>query len=253
MSQRSLSYEAVILRARESPSGVRIVSLLSGDEGVVDAFVFGGPKSKLRSLVSPWHSGRAWLYRDPGRNFTTLRDFDVAEDFPGIRASLATIGAASLAAELVMATSAFGGDGPEARSLTLDLLRCLDGSDDDRAARALTLFCLRAVELMGLIPDPSECSACAGQIPFDTVHSYSRYSGAFLCPPCACQDVHPDAVLDVPPGALAWWRNSEGLDFAQAASAGLASQSLAAIKAVALDLAGKAAHGRLRTLESGVL
>ena len=53
MPDRNQSFPALILRAKDSPSGDRIVSLLSADEGIVDAFVFGGARSSLplRRLV----------------------------------------------------------------------------------------------------------------------------------------------------------------------------------------------------------
>ena len=53
MATRTSSVYALILRAKDGPSGDRIVTLLSAEEGLVDAFAFGGAKSKLRSLASP--------------------------------------------------------------------------------------------------------------------------------------------------------------------------------------------------------
>ncbi|TFG84411.1 MAG: hypothetical protein E4H20_03250 [Spirochaetales bacterium] len=268
MADRSSSFEAVVLRVRESPAGDRIVSLLCDEDGVLDAFAFGGPKSKLRSLAAPWHAGRAWVYRDSARGLTKLTDFDAQYDFAAIRESLSTIGAASLAGELIMATSALGGDGADARALFMDLLAALCSSpngdpgltaardDAARAARsdrALTQFCLRAVSLMGVMPDPAECGSCAGQIFPDTVHSYSRRAGAFLCRRCAGEEHVSGALVAIPPGALAWLAATLSQPFGTAMRSGLSDGALSAIKACALDLAGKAAHGRLKTLDSGLV
>ena len=114
MATRSASFEALILRSKEVPSGARVATLLSADDGVVEAFVFGGGKSKLRSLASPWHYGRAWIYRDAAKGLVKLTDFDPEREFAAVRGSLEAIAAASFASELMLATSALGGDWPDA-------------------------------------------------------------------------------------------------------------------------------------------
>ncbi|HOX91759.1 MAG TPA: recombination protein O N-terminal domain-containing protein, partial [Spirochaetales bacterium] len=103
MASRSVSFDALVLRTKESPAGHRIAQLLCKD-GVLDAFIFGGPKAKLRSLVSPWHAGRAWIYDDKSKGFLKLTDFDALEEFPRVRSDLSAIGAASLASEFILAT-----------------------------------------------------------------------------------------------------------------------------------------------------
>jgi DNA repair protein RecO len=192
MATRSASFDAIILRAKEVPSGARVVTLLSADEGIVEAFVFGGGKSKLRSLASPWYFGKAWIYRDASRGLVKLTDFDAVREYPGIRADLPSIAAASFASEFMAATSALGGDWADALSLCADFLSALDEAsgrgEPEATARALALFAMRALELMGLSPDGDECSACAGALRRDTLHSYSRRTGGFLCARCAASE-----------------------------------------------------------------
>ena len=192
MAQRTSSFDSVVLRSRESPSGARIITLLSDEAGLVDAFVFGGPKSRLRSLASPWHEGRAWIYRDSAKDFVTLRDFDAIREFPGLRTDLDAISAASLAAEFIMATSALGGDWMDAKNLFVDFVQALDTLVLEHHSRlkasvdrCVILFCVRAIQAMGLMPDMGECSACAGAIRPDAVHSYSRRYGGFMCTACS--------------------------------------------------------------------
>lgn len=230
----------------------------------MEAFAFGGGKSKLRSLASPWHYGRAWLYLDAAKGLCKLNDFDPRTEFASVRGDLASIAAASFASEFIAVTGALGGDWALSLELALGLLSALEeGSGDEaRATRAAALFALRAVEAMGLWPDLGECAACArasdacsrpvaaragASVP-DALHSYSRRHGGFVCERCA----GPDSV-DVPPGALAWLAASRGRPLAEAARAGLAAESAAALKAVALDMARKAAGSPLKTLESGLL
>jgi DNA repair protein RecO (recombination protein O) len=254
MATRSASFDAIILRAKEVPSGARVVTLLSADEGIVEAFVFGGGKSKLRSLASPWYFGKAWIYRDASRGLVKLTDFDAVREYPGIRADLPSIAAASFASEFMAATSALGGDWADALSLCADFLSALDEAsgrgEPEATARALALFAMRALELMGLSPDGDECSACAGALRRDTLHSYSRRTGGFLCARCAASE--NDAVA-LPAGALAWLEAAAARSFGDAVRVGLGRDALSALKACALDLARKAADAPLRTLDSGLL
>lgn len=264
MAQRTSSFDSIVLRSRESSSGARIITLLSDEAGLVDAFVFGGPKSRLRSLASPWHEGRAWIYRDSARDFVTLKDFDAIREFPGIRANLDAISAASLAGEFIMATSALGGDWMDAKTLFINLAETLDVLSVGNPARlkgsvdrAVILFCVRAIQAMGLMPDTGECSACAGAIRPDAVQSYSRRHGGFMCTACSTGVVYGVAresgLILLPAGALAWLAATEGMEFGQAVKTGLGAEALAALRASLFDLLRKSAESPLRTLESGLL
>jgi len=254
MASRSASFEAVILRSKEVPSGARVVTLLSADEGLVEAFVFGGGKSKLRSLASPWHRGRAWIYRDAAKGLVKLTDFDPLREFQGIRGTLDAIAAASFVSEFITATSALGGDWADALELVTGTLAALDEAasraEPRYTDRVVSLFALRALEAMGLMPDPAECSTCAGAIRRDALHSYSRRSGGFVCARCA--NLEPDAIA-VPQGALAWLESAGRKSFGEAVRVGLGDEASAALKACALDLCRKAADTPLRTLNSGLL
>lgn len=264
MASRSASFDSIVLRSREVPSGARIITLLSDEAGLVDVFAFGGPKSRLRSLASPWHEGRAWIYRDTAKDFVKLSDFDAIREFPQVRTNLDAISAASLAGEFLIATSALGGDWVDAKALFVDLLEVLESLLAGNPARlkggidrAVILFCLRAVEAMGTMPDPGECSSCAGAIRPDTVQSYSRRHGGFLCASCSGSAVRPgfrDAgLIALPPGALAWLAGTVEMDFRQAVRTGLGVEAQAALKACLFDLLRRSAETPLRTLESGLL
>ena len=44
------------------------VTLLTPDKGIIYATLYGGPKSKLKSLVSLYNCGTIWLYESPEKN-----------------------------------------------------------------------------------------------------------------------------------------------------------------------------------------
>ncbi|MDR1286997.1 MAG: recombination protein O N-terminal domain-containing protein, partial [Treponema sp.] len=106
---RSFIYSALVLRVRSSGESNREAFFLTAEEGLVRATVFGGPKSKLRAHVAPFHRGTLWVYHDPVRDSRKVSDFDVQLWRPGIRESYERTMAASSLAETILA--AYGGGG----------------------------------------------------------------------------------------------------------------------------------------------
>lgn len=266
MASRNLVYEAVVLRARESPGGDRVLSLMTAEAGLVDAFVFGGPKSRLRSLAAPYAAGRAFVYLDPVKDYRKLSDFEVRDHFPGIREDLGKLWAAGLVAELLLKTSGGGGDYAEVRELALGCLGALDRAErPETTDLALALFLWRFVALIGLGPDAGECASCGR--PLSTGATYAPATEGFLCPDCsrraamAASGAAPVSgeeepairgrLVTVSAGALRWLGRSEGLDFAEALRAGMDSPSLAGLKALVFDLARRAAEVPLASFTLG--
>jgi DNA repair protein RecO (recombination protein O) len=161
---RNLVYEALVLRTRESPAGDRILTIMTAEEGLIDVFVFGGPKSKLRSLASPFASGRAFIYADPAKDFRKLNDFEVRDSYPALREELGRLWAAGLVAELLIKTSGGGGDFPPVLELGRDTLRSLDAGMPQSSDYAVALFLWRLVGMLGLGPDANACVSCGRRL-----------------------------------------------------------------------------------------
>lgn len=255
MGARNLIYEALALRARESPGGSRILTLMTAEAGLVDVFVFGGPKSKLRSLASPYASGRAFVYHDPVKDLHKLSDFDVRESYPALREDLDRLWAAGFVAELLVKTSGGGGDYPLVLELALDCLASLEGSLAGADEPALLLFLWRLVNLLGLGPDPSACASCESELrpsrerPEDAA-AYSFASDSFLCPRCARE---ADRLLWLGSGALRWLVRALELPFGEAARLPLLPGTAATLRSLLFALARKVAESPLASLESGML
>jgi DNA repair protein RecO (recombination protein O) len=261
---RNLVYEALALRARESPGGSRILTLMTAEAGLVDVFVFGGPKSKLRSLASPYVAGRAFVYLDPVKDFQKLSDFDARESFPSLRDDLRRLWAAGLAAEMLIKTSGGGGDYPLVLELALHCFRALDqeGAAPDAGAGAaanaaeapLLVFLWRLVNLLGLGPDPLSCAQCGDEIGLsrgsEDVAAYSFALECFLCPRCAAE---ADRSLGLSSGCLRWLVRSMELDFDEAVRLPLLPETASRLKALLFALARKAAESPLASLESGMI
>ncbi|HTX73972.1 MAG TPA: DNA repair protein RecO C-terminal domain-containing protein [Rectinemataceae bacterium] len=286
MPTRSLVYEALVLRARESPAGDRILTMMTAESGLIDAFVFGGPKSKLRSIASPYSSGRAFVYLDPVKDFRKLTDFDVGESFPGLRDELDRLWAAGLIAELLVKTSGGGGDFPLVLDLTREALRALDRESVDRSDIPITLYLWRLVGLLGLGPDPCACAACgrtlrvfgseryaaegARGLPSRVPECvYSSIHEGFLCSSCRTRfererradgpsSFHePDSAGHAPfipigPEALKWLSDSETLGFAETLLLPpLGDGERAGLRALTFHLARRAADSPLASFARG--
>lgn len=204
---RSFSTDALVLSSRIIGEDNRIVSFLSPERGVFEAILYGGRKSKLRSMVSPFHSGKGWFYNDESRHSIKITDFDPSAFRPSLRENLYKTCAASFAAELVIKTQ--GGTEPDELSrlwtLVNGFLDGLDLSSDEDAHLGTLRFIWRYLELLGMQPDASSCEVCGR--PFldeDTVflpkttdsmlEYYDEAGKCFLCNECAAG---PQGLLPV--------------------------------------------------------
>ncbi len=250
MPTRNLVYESLILRARESPGGSRILSLMTAEAGLVDVFVFGGPKSRLRSLASPYAAGRAFVYLDPVKDFQKLSDFEVRDSWPSLRDDLDRLWSAGLVAEFLTKASGGGGDYPLVLSLALQCLAALDSCPGGETEPPLLQFLWRFVELLGIGPDPTACSSCGAELRPSLGGGYSFALEGFLCPSCASR---AERSLPLGTGTLRWLTRVLELSFSDAMRLVVLPETLATLKVLIFGLARSAAESPLLSLESGNL
>jgi len=247
---RNLVYEALCLWARESPGGSRILTLMTAEAGLVDVFVFGGPKSKLRSLAAPYASGRAFVYLDPVKDFQKLSDFEVRDSYPALRDDLDRLWSAGLVAELLIKTSGGGGDYALVLNLALQCFAALDLCPPGASEPPLLFFLWRYVELLGIGPDASSCSSCGTQLRPSLGGAYSFALEGFLCPNCAS---HAQRILPLGTGALRWLVRSLELDGNEVARLVILPETLETLRVLIYGLARVAAESPLASLGSGAL
>ncbi len=268
---RSSSAEALILSIRPAGEGHREAQLITPENGLFRAFVYGGSRSKLKSLVSPYHSGRIWLYTDTVRQTVKITDFDVVSFRPSIRENLYKTWAAALCAELV--TKTWGGEkGQFAGTFTLvrGFLDGLGRCDETDGRIGLLPFLWRYLSLLGLSPDPEMCVRCAETFPVSTQRNsagipaetapghtrtratvqlyYSPYEGAFVCPSCAR---HEDRQFPVSADARGYLCAVATMTPAEARRIPLSPETAAGVKNLLFLLVRKACGSKLKTLESG--
>jgi len=249
MSDRNQSYDALFLRSRDSPAGDRIVSMLTAEEGILDAFIFGGARSSLRSSASPFVFGRALIYADPVKHFRKLSDLTILESFSRLRESYAKLWSASVIAELIVKTSGCGGEYGEVLELSLQALRVLDGGAEEIADMTLLAYLWKTIGIMGLQPDLDRCSLCGkGLAPSDGEGSalsgmqYSAAQEGFVCDACG------DEGIPIGQEELRCLRGFSRDGLAESSTLGASDAALSSLKGIIYFLSQKAAEGTLLTL-----
>ncbi|MDR2194068.1 MAG: recombination protein O N-terminal domain-containing protein [Treponema sp.] len=222
---RNVTYSALVLRVRPAGESNREAFFLTAESGIIKATVFGGPKSKLRSYVSPFHQGTLWVYHDTVKDFMKTTDFDVTQWRPGLRELYERSMAAAAVADTITATHAGGGQWAAALDHAGRTLDALDSADAPMALRVFYHFLWNWIDLIGEKPSLRGCSLCGS--PFDGAVLYAPVEGAFLCP--SCGEGHHGlplgtgarkwlaAVENLPPAALNRWLLDTG-SLAQARS-----------------------------------
>jgi DNA repair protein RecO (recombination protein O) len=153
---RLFTYSALILRVRPSGESNREAWILTAEEGILRATVFGGPKSKLRAHVEPYHRGKLWIYRDPVRDSLKITDFDVQSWKPGIRESYERSAAAAAMAETILAGYGGGGAWEEAFGLADASLDALEAADERGCERSFIYFLWNWAGILGIRPNLDE-------------------------------------------------------------------------------------------------
>ena len=186
---RSSSTFAIVLSLKPLGENNTTVTLLTPDRGIVYAVLYGGPKSRLRSLVAQWNSGKVWLYENPEKNQIKISDFEVRIFHESFSKSLYKLYAASLAAELAIKTRSAGSP-EECFRLISGFLDGMDLCDEEQSRVGLIRFLWRFLELLGVQPQSHACCSC-GTVFLDTrfapqsISYYNSIENSFICPSCA--------------------------------------------------------------------
>jgi DNA repair protein RecO (recombination protein O) len=205
---RTFTFTALVLRTRPLGESNRDAWFLTAEEGVLRATVFGGPKSRLRAHVAPFHSGPLWIYRDPVRDSRKVTDFDVVSWRPGIREQYDRTMAADALAETILASHGGGGHWEAAFALAGKTLDALEEAEDRHCLPVLLHFFWNWLDILGL---------------------------------------RPESPLPLDPGARRWLAAVESLDPRQLFRYTLDRASLGQLKAALISLLTEALGRRLAT------
>lgn len=253
---RNTSFESLILSTRPQGENNRSVCAFSADDGIFYATLYGGPKSKLRALVSPFNRGRMWLYRDEVKRTSKIIDFDVQNFHPSFRENLYKSWAASLAAEVLLRTKCAG-----STQLCWPLLNgFLDGmelSGENESRIGTIRFIWRYLAILGVRPDALRCAQCgktfsSGNFDCDDVSykaAYDETDNGFVC--ADCSDIKEKRfVLGI--RALTYLEAVADLDAKTVRSLTVDGRAMNEMKQLCFFLLENACSAPLKSLESGI-
>ncbi len=186
---RSSSSNAIILSLKPLGENNSSVTLLTPETGIIYAVLYGGPKSRLRSLVAQWNSGKIWLYENPEKKQIKINDFDVTNYHASFGQNLFKAYAAALAAELAIKTRC-AGSFQQCFRLISGFFDGMELCDEEQSRLGLIRFLWRYLELLGIQPLSHACSSCgrtflSTKFAPDAVSYYNSMENSFICPDCA--------------------------------------------------------------------
>lgn len=186
---RSFSTSAIVISLKPAGENNSNVTLITENKGIVYATLYGGPKSKLRSLVSQWHSGIIYLYENPEHNQIKISDFDVKNYHISFGENLFKFYAASLAAEIVLKTKCAGSN-ELCWKLFSGFLDGLELATEEQGKVGLLRYLWRYLELLGVQPDSTTCGFCGQtflnhKFAPESETYYNISDNFFICSSCA--------------------------------------------------------------------
>ena len=263
--ERNFYTDALILSSRIFGETNRILTILTPDKGIIDAVLYGGRKSRLRSLASPFHTGTIWLYNDEARHSIKITDFDVVKFRPVLHENLYKTLAASFCSELLIKTK--GGNEDSQYKVLWQLMNgFLDGLeliDEKGAELGLLRFIWRFLSLQGVQPDINACCVCDSEfISSDTIGnekknvlSYASYydesKQGFLCNDCSSGITAASYRFPLSAEACSYLKSVNELSPKEVRKILLHAESVHQMHDLLMYLSEKCAGSKLQTLESG--
>lgn len=248
---RTTSNNAIVLSLKTLGENNFSVTILTREQGVIFGTLYGGPKSKLRSLVSQWNAGVIYLYENQEKNQIKISDFDVKKFHDSFSENLFKSFASSLAAEIVIKTRC-GGSNQQVFDLVSGFFDGMELSDEAQSRVGLIRFLWRYLEILGVQPDSSSCSFCGksflSEFAPDSNSYYNVGANSFICRECYNKDeiVYPLSTL----GAV-YLTGLTNLQPAEARKLKIDKETYQQIKQIVFYLIEKNIETKLNTLETG--
>jgi len=251
---RAFTYSALTLRVRPSGESNREAWFLSSEEGLIRATVFGGPKSRLRARVAPYHEGKLWIYHDPVRDSRKVSDFDVYSYRTGLRDLYERAMVAGAVAETILVSLGGGSGGPESLKLAGSVLDALDTADAPAATRIGIYFLWRWAGVLGEKPDLGACAVCGRELGQDEPLWYFNRKESLFCENCMKKQLYVSSAgsnpsLHLDPGAIGWLKAIESIPASDIPRVSLDDHSLEQAKNLAKAVLAGSLGRRLATWE----
>lgn len=245
---RSYSTPAIIFSLRPLGENNSSVTILTPKNGISYATLYGGPKSKLRSLVSQWNSGTIWLYDNPEKKQTKISDFEVKNYHTTFTESLYKLYAASLAAEIAIKTRCAGSN-EQCFRLVSGFLDGMDLCNQEQSQVGLIRFLWRYLELLGIQPQAHCCGQCGKSFLENIDESVSYYNSndnSFICTDCG------KGQFPIKTSALQYLAAVSVLSPAEVRKLKIDKEGYIQIRDIVFFLIENSIEQRLNTIETGM-
>ncbi len=193
------STEAIVLRTRPLGEADVVATLLTREEGKVEAVARGARRGRSRLLAAtqPFTESRLMIWR--GRSMDSLSQAEVLRSFRGLQQDLTRLACATYTAELVDHFLGEREPNPALYALWREALAYLNRTEGRTPLlKGVHVFELRLMRILGYEPEIARCVACGGEL--GAASRFSPGLGGALCPQCLFRD--PGAV-PVSAGTLA--------------------------------------------------
>lgn len=259
---RSVITRALVLTIKPLGENNSSVTLLTENNQIVYATLYGGPKSKLRSLVSQYNSGKIWLYENPEKNQIKITDFEVSNYHTSFGQNLFKIYAASLAVELVLKTKAAGGQ-DDCFKYICGFLDGMDLCTEEQSRVGLIRFLWRFIILLGVQPNVDECGQCEKKFinpkfELNGLSYYNSIENCFICSDCTGNIINGESniqrsfYMPVHNTALYYLNGITNLSPAEARQLKINQESYEQLKQIVFFLIEKNVGQKLNSIETGV-
>ena len=160
--RRNSIESAVVLKAARMGEIHRLVTLFTGDRGLVYAAAHGAGKavSKLKVAAIPFAHITAYLYHDPVRDAFKVTDAEPRNLHSAIRNDLTKFFTASLWAEIVLRSHGGGTHPDRLHALLVSGLDALDTVGSEEVGALSVQIMWRALGQLGIGPDLATCGSC---------------------------------------------------------------------------------------------
>ncbi len=251
MSERNKKISALILSCKKQGENNRLATYITRD-GIFQSVLYGGPKSKLKSLVQQFNSGTLFTYSDESKHTSKITDFDVKGYHLGIRNDIYKIYAANLACEIVMKTKC-AGDSENAFVLLNAMLDGIDRSSEKESRLGLLRFLWRYTGLLGVQPDVTHCAECKEFLLSSSGGGfYSERHSGIICQECMSEnDAEKSSGLFLDIHALTYLAAINELKPSKVRELIVPAESAYVMKSFLFSLMEKCVDTRLESLEGG--
>lgn len=212
--------EGILLRRQDLRETSIILTFYTRDFGKIKGIVRGvrGPRSEFGGgAFEVCALDDIVFYDRKGGDIFTISQCDLSNYFNPIRSSLEKLSYANYMAELLDSVTSLGDKSIEVFELFRMSLTLLSG--DSSTKRAVRIFEIKLLSLLGLMPNLEECAGCGSKVEINP--RFSLRHGGLLCKACLDTDRMAVSIL---PGTVKFMEHIRSSTFDRAAMVKVSSE-----------------------------